>query len=52
MRSSNISGFFSNELGIRSARFPVNDGGMCNLVTDRTDKHLLLCGHVDVVPAP
>lgn len=41
---------FLERLGIRSA-VSGNDGGMCNLVTDRTGTALLLCGHVDVVPA-
>ena len=41
---------FLDGLGIRSA-VSENAGGMCNLVTDRTGTGLLLCGHVDVVPA-
>src|SRR5512136_2801079 len=41
---------FLERLGIRSA-VSGNAGGMCNLVTDRTGTGLLLCGHVDVVPA-
>jgi len=41
---------FLERLGIRSA-ISGNDGGMCNLVTDRSCTCLLLCGHVDVVPA-
>jgi len=41
---------FLTSLGIRSA-VSGSRGGMCNLVTDRTGTGLLLCGHVDVVPA-
>jgi succinyl-diaminopimelate desuccinylase len=41
---------FLEGLGIHSM-VSGNDGGMCNLVTDRTGTGLLLCGHVDVVPA-
>jgi succinyl-diaminopimelate desuccinylase len=41
---------FLEGLGIRSA-VSGNAGGMCNLVTERTGTNLLLCGHVDVVPA-
>ena len=41
---------FLEELGINS-QVSGNAQGMCNLVTKKTDKHLLLCGHVDVVPA-
>jgi succinyl-diaminopimelate desuccinylase len=37
-------------LGIRSV-ITQNDGGRCNLVTSGTPKRLLLCGHLDVVPA-
>ena len=38
------------ELGIRSI-VTENSGGKCNLVTTGTSRRLLLCGHVDVVPA-
>jgi succinyl-diaminopimelate desuccinylase len=41
---------FLDSLGIRSCIME-NDGGRCNLVTPGTGDHLLLCGHVDVVPA-
>jgi succinyl-diaminopimelate desuccinylase len=41
---------FLETLGIRS-QVQGNAEGMCNLVTKKTGKHLLLCGHVDVVPA-
>jgi succinyl-diaminopimelate desuccinylase len=41
---------FLEGLGIRSA-VSGNAGGMCNLATERTGTDLLLCGHVDVVPA-
>jgi succinyl-diaminopimelate desuccinylase len=41
---------FLERLGIRST-VSGNAGGMSNLVTDRTSTRLLLCGHVDVVPA-
>ena len=41
---------FLEGLGIRS-RVSGNAEGMCNLVTRGTKKHLLLSGHVDVVPA-
>jgi succinyl-diaminopimelate desuccinylase len=41
---------FLERLGIRSI-ISGNDGGMCNLVTDGIGTGLLLCGHVDVVPA-
>ena len=41
---------FLETLGIRSQVSGTADG-MCNLVTQMTKKHLLLCGHVDVVPA-
>ena len=41
---------FLERLGIRSA-VSGNAGGMCNLVTEMTGTGLLLCGHVDVVPA-
>jgi succinyl-diaminopimelate desuccinylase len=41
---------FLEGLGIRSAVSGIA-GGMCNLVSDRTGSGLLLCGHVDVVPA-
>jgi succinyl-diaminopimelate desuccinylase len=41
---------FLEGLGIRSA-VSGNAEGMCNLVTKKTSGHLLLCGHVDVVPA-
>ncbi len=41
---------FLNGLGIRST-VTGNSAGMCNLVTERTGTGLLLCGHVDVVPA-
>lgn len=41
---------FLDRLGIRSA-VSGNAGGMCNLVTEMTGTGLLLCGHVDVVPA-
>jgi len=37
-------------LGIRSM-ITQNKGGRCNLVTSGTPKRLLLCGHLDVVPA-
>jgi len=42
--------FFLERLGIPSAVVGTA-GGMCNLVTPKTDNRLLLCGHVDVVPA-
>lgn len=41
---------FLERLGIRSV-VSGNNGGMCNLVTNRPGAGLLLCGHVDVVPA-
>ena len=41
---------FLEKLGIRSVVFG-NAEGMCNLITKGTGKSLLLCGHVDVVPA-
>lgn len=41
---------FLEALGIRST-VSGTAGGMCNLVTERTGTGLLLCGHVDVVPA-
>jgi succinyl-diaminopimelate desuccinylase len=41
---------FLERLGIRSD-VSGNTGGMCNLVTRKTGNRLLLCGHVDVVPA-
>jgi succinyl-diaminopimelate desuccinylase len=41
---------FLDTLGIRS-RITENAGGRCNLVTTGTEDRLLLCGHVDVVPA-
>ena len=41
---------FLEGLGIHSS-VSGNPEGMCNLVTQKTGKHLLLCGHVDVVPA-
>ena len=41
---------FLEKLGIRS-HVVCDAQGMCNLVTRNTGKHLLLCGHVDVVPA-
>lgn len=41
---------FLEGLGICS-RVSGNTEGMCNLVTRKTKKHLLLSGHVDVVPA-
>src|SRR5512139_240080 len=41
---------FLERLGIRSA-VSGNASGMCNLVTEMTGTGLLLCGHVDVVPA-
>jgi succinyl-diaminopimelate desuccinylase len=41
---------FLENLGIRS-HVVCDAQGMCNLVTRNTGKHLLLCGHVDVVPA-
>jgi len=41
---------FLEALGIRSTVSGTN-GGMCNLVTERTGTGLLFCGHVDVVPA-
>lgn len=41
---------FLERLGIRSA-VSGNDCGMNNLVSERTGTGLLLCGHVDVVPA-
>jgi succinyl-diaminopimelate desuccinylase len=41
---------FLEGLGMRSA-VSGNADGMCNLVTERTVTGLLLCGHVDVVPA-
>ena len=50
MRSSSTSGFFSKDWA-SVPRFPEMTEGMCNLVTDRTGTRLLLCGHVDVVPA-
>ena len=42
---------FLDGLGV-CARVSGNDRGECNLVTRRTGTRLLLCGHVDVVPAP
>jgi len=39
-----------DSLGIRSI-ITLNAGGKCNLVTSGTPHRLLLCGHVDVVPA-
>jgi succinyl-diaminopimelate desuccinylase len=42
--------FFLEGLGIHS-RVSSHEEGMCNLVTRKTGKHLLLAGHVDVVPA-
>ncbi len=44
-----IRGFLEN-LGICSV-VSENAGGMCNLVTENSGTALLLCGHVDVVPA-
>jgi succinyl-diaminopimelate desuccinylase len=41
---------FLEHIGISSA-ISGNAQGMCNLVTQKTGKNLLLCGHVDVVPA-
>lgn len=41
---------FLDGLGIRSI-ITLNAGGKCNLVTTGDGKRLLLCGHVDVVPA-
>jgi len=41
---------FLERLGIRSV-VSGNDSGMNNLVSDTTGTGLLLCGHVDVVPA-
>jgi succinyl-diaminopimelate desuccinylase len=41
---------FLERLGIRTL-VSGNDGGMNNLVSERTGSPLLLCGHVDVVPA-
>jgi succinyl-diaminopimelate desuccinylase len=41
---------FLEALGIRS-RVSGNAEGMCNLITLKTGKRLILCGHVDVVPA-
>jgi succinyl-diaminopimelate desuccinylase len=41
---------YFEQLGIRSS-VSGNDGGMDNLVSERTSTGLLLCGHVDVVPA-
>jgi len=41
---------FLERLGINSA-ISGNDTGMVNLVSERTGGGLLLCGHVDVVPA-
>lgn len=41
---------FLEGLGIRSRIF-CNAQGECNLVTEKTGTRLLLCGHVDVVPA-
>jgi succinyl-diaminopimelate desuccinylase len=41
---------FLETLGICS-KVSGNSQGMYNLVTKKTDRHLLLCGHVDVVPA-
>ena len=37
-------------LGIGSA-ITRSDGGKCNLVTSGISKRLLICGHLDVVPA-
>jgi succinyl-diaminopimelate desuccinylase len=42
---------FLEGLGVRS-RVSGNAQGECNLVTKKTGTRLLLCGHVDVVPAP
>jgi succinyl-diaminopimelate desuccinylase len=44
-----ISGFLDS-LGVKSA-IVVNRGGRANLVSERKEGGLLLCGHVDVVPA-
>jgi len=41
---------FLDSLGIGS-NITGNDTGQCNLVTTGTGNRLLLCGHVDVVPA-
>jgi succinyl-diaminopimelate desuccinylase len=41
---------FLDSLGIGS-NITGNDTGQCNLVTTGTEKRLLFCGHVDVVPA-
>ena len=41
---------FLETLGIRS-QVSCDVQGMCNLVTRGTGKNLILCGHVDVVPA-
>jgi succinyl-diaminopimelate desuccinylase len=41
---------FLEGLGIKS-RVSAHKEGMCNLVTLETGKHILLAGHVDVVPA-
>ncbi len=41
---------FTDSIGIRT--IPIeNAGGRCNLVNSRRRGNLLLCGHVDVVPA-
>jgi succinyl-diaminopimelate desuccinylase len=42
---------FLERLGI-SAQVSGNAQGECNLVTRKTGTRLILCGHVDVVPAP
>jgi succinyl-diaminopimelate desuccinylase len=42
---------FLEGLGIRSAVSGRDNSGMCNLVTEMPGRRLLLCGHVDVVPA-
>jgi succinyl-diaminopimelate desuccinylase len=44
-----ISGFLDG-LGVKSDTV-VNPGGRANLITEREEGGLLLCGHVDVVPA-
>ncbi|MFA5267537.1 MAG: ArgE/DapE family deacylase [Methanoregula sp.] len=41
---------FLETIGIHS-HVSGNAGGMCNLVTQNTGQSLILCGHVDVVPA-
>ncbi len=41
---------FLDTLGVHSS-VSGNAEGMCNLVTRKTGKRLMLCGHVDVVPA-